>query len=155
YGSTRKSDFTGVATVLGAKDMINRPISNPLQALQGAGPGIQTTAPGGAPGSSPSIRIRGIGSYSANNDALFVVDGVEYSGSMSNINPDDVESITVLKDAATIALYGSRGANGVVMVTTKKGSKNKSSLDFKVQFGFNENGVPSYNTVNQGEYYEL
>lgn len=155
YGSTRKSDFTGVATVVGAKDMINRPISNPLQALQGAGPGIQTTAPAGAPGSSPGVTIRGIGSYSANNSALYVVDGVEYSGGMANINPDDVESITVLKDAATIALYGSRGANGVVMVTTKKGTKNKSSLDFKVQFGFNENGVPSYNTVNAGEYYEL
>lgn len=155
YGSTRKSDFTGVATVVGAKDIANRPISNPLQALQGAGPGIQTTSPGGAPGSSPGVTIRGIGSYSAGSGALYVVDGVEYSGGMANINPDDVESITVLKDAATIALYGSRGANGVVMVTTKKGSKSKSSLDFKVQFGVNQNGVPAYNTVNSGEYYEL
>lgn len=155
YGSTRKSDFTGVATVVGAKDIANRPISNPLQALQGAGPGIQTTAPGGAPGSSPGVTVRGIASYSAGTGALYVVDGVEYTGGMANINPDDVETITVLKDAATIALYGSRGANGVVMVTTKRGQKNKSSLDFKMQFGVNENGVPAYNTVNAGEYYEL
>src|SRR5690606_12478391 len=121
YGSVRRSDFTGSAVSMSAKELDKRPISNPLVALQGSGPGVQTTAPSGSPGSSPGIRIRGIGSYSSSNNALIIVDGVEYTGGMSNINPEDVESITVLKDAATIALYGSRGANGVVMITTKKG----------------------------------
>ena len=155
YGTVRKADFTGSATTISAADLDKRPISNPLVALQGAGPGVQTTAPGGSPGSSPAIRIRGIGSYSANNDALIVVDGVEYTGGMANINPDDIESISVLKDAATIALYGSRGANGVVMITTKKGRAGQSTLDFKFQFGVNNNAVPAYNTVGPGEYYEL
>lgn len=155
YGTVRKADFTGSATTISPADLDKRPISNPLVALQGAGPGIQTTAPSGGPGSSPGIRIRGIGSYSASNSALVVVDGVEFTGGMSNINPEDIESISILKDAATIAMYGSRGANGVIMITTKKGSTGKSTLDFKFQFGVNNNAVPSYNTVNPGEYYEL
>ncbi|WP_343561687.1 SusC/RagA family TonB-linked outer membrane protein [Sphingobacterium sp.] len=155
YGKVKKSDFTGSATQLSAKDLDKRPISNILGALQGAGPGIQTAAPSGEPGASPTIRIRGIGSYSAGNDALIVVDGVPFDGGMANINPDDVENITVLKDAATIAIYGSRGANGVVMVTTKRGKEGKSQFDAKVQLGYNQNGVPNYNTVSAGEYYEL
>lgn len=155
YGSVRRSDFTGSAVSMSAKELDKRPISNPLVALQGSGPGVQTTAPSGSPGSSPGIRIRGIGSYSSSNNALIIVDGVEYTGGMSNINPEDVESITVLKDAATIALYGSRGANGVVMITTKKGMEGVSRLDFKFQTGFNNNGIPAYNTVDPGEYYEL
>src|SRR5690606_26866394 len=148
YGTVRKADFTGSATTISPADLDKRPISNPLVALQGAGPGIQTTAPTGGPGSSPGIRIRGIGSYSASNSALVVVDGVEFTGGMSNINPEDIESISILKDAATIAMYGSRGANGVIMITTKKGSAGKSTLDFKFQFGVNNNAVPSYHTVN-------
>ena len=155
YGTVKKSDFTGSAVSISDKDIDKRPISNVLVALQGSGPGIQTTAPGGGPGSSPGVTIRGIGSYSASSGALYVVDGVEYMGGMSNINPDDVESITVLKDAATIALFGSRGANGVIMITTKKGKGKRSEFGAKVQFGFNKNGVPGYNTVTPGEYYEL
>ena len=151
----RREDFTGSAVSLNSRDISKRPISNSLAALQGAGPGIQTTAPDGGPGSSPGIRIRGIGSYSASNSALIIVDGAEYSGGMGNINPDDIESITTLKDAATIALYGSRGANGVIMITTKKGNQNRRSLDFRAQFGFNNNSIPAYNTVGPGEYYEL
>ncbi|MGK6351681.1 SusC/RagA family TonB-linked outer membrane protein [Parapedobacter sp. DT-150] len=156
YGTVRRSDFTGSALTVDAKSLDKRPLSNPLVALQGAGPGVQTTAPSGVPGSSPGITIRGVGTLNAGSSALYVVDGVEYGeDGWSNINPDDVASITVLKDAATIAMYGSRGANGVVMVTTKKGSTGKTSLDFKAQFGANTNGVPAYNTVNAGEYYEL
>lgn len=155
YGTVKKSDFTGSAVSVSEKDIDKRPISNVLVALQGSGPGIQTTAPGGGPGSSPGVTIRGIGTYSASSSALYVVDGVEYMGGMANINPDDVESITVLKDAATIALFGSRGANGVVMITTKKGKGKKGTFGAKVQFGFNKNGAPAYNTVNPGEFYEL
>lgn len=155
YGTVRKADFTGSATGISEKDLDKRPVSNVLVALQGAGPGVQTTTPGGGPGSSPGVTIRGIGSYSASSGALYIVDGVEYMGGMANINPEDVESITVLKDAATIALFGSRGANGVVMVTTKSGKGKKNTLNAKVQFGVNKNGVPNYNTATPGEYYEL
>ena len=155
YGTVKKSDFTGSATQIGSKEIDKRPISNVLTALQGAGPGVQTSAPSGVPGSSPGIRIRGVGSYSAGQDALVVVDGVPFDGGMASINPADVESVTVLKDAATIAMYGSRGANGVVMVTTKKGNSGQSQLNVSAQYGFNENAVPAYNTVGAGEYYEL
>lgn len=155
YGSTRKSDFTGVATTVGADAIKNRPSANVLTSLQGAGPGIQTTAPAGGPGSSPGVLIRGLASYSSSNSPLYVVDGVEFTGGFSNLNPDDVESMTILKDASTIALYGSRGANGVVMITTKKGSRSRSGLNVRMQFGFNENGTPNYNVVNAAEYYEL
>lgn len=155
YGTVKKADFTGSATQIGSKEIDKRPISNVLQALQGAGPGIQTAAPSGAPGSSPTIRIRGVGSYSAGSDALIVVDGVPFDGGMANINPADVESVTVLKDAATIAIYGSRGANGVVMVTTKKGKQGASDFNAQVMMGTNKNGVPNYETATPGEYYEL
>ncbi|WP_164111094.1 MULTISPECIES: SusC/RagA family TonB-linked outer membrane protein [Sphingobacterium] len=155
YGTVKKSDFTGSATQIGAKELDKRPISNVLTALQGAGPGVQTSAPSGAPGSSPAIRIRGIGSYSAGNGALIVVDGAPFDGGMANINPADVETVTVLKDAATIAMYGSRGANGVIMITTKRGKEGKTDFNAQVQLGYNQNGVPNYNTVSAGEYYEL
>src|SRR5690606_24073446 len=155
YGAVKKSDFTGSAVTMSAKDLDKRPISNPLVALQGSGPRVQATAPSGSSGSSPGIRVRGISSSSSSNNALIIVDGVEYTGGMSNINPDDVESLTVLKDAATFALYGSRGANGVVMITTKKGGEGNSRLEFKYQTGFNKNGIPAYNTVGPEEYYEL
>lgn len=155
YGTVRRSDFTGSAASLSAEDIDKRPVTNVMSTLQGMGPGVQTTMPTGSPGASPTIRIRGIGSYSASNDPLIIVDGVEYNGGMANINPADVENVTVLKDAATIAIYGSRGANGVVMITTKKGQQGRSQLDFQAQFGSNRNGIPRYNTVSPSEFYEL
>lgn len=155
YGTVKKSDFTGSATQIGAKELDKRPLTNALSALQGAGPGIQTSAPSGAPGSNPTIRLRGVGSYSAGSEPLYVVDGVPFAGGMSNINPDDIENITVLKDAATIAMYGSRGANGVIMVTTRRAKAGEPQLNAKAQFGFNKNAVPNYNTATPGDYYEL
>jgi len=155
YGTVRRADFTGSATTVSAADIDKRPITNVMSALQGSGPGVQTTTPTGSPGAEPTIRIRGIGSYSAANDPLIVVDGVEFTGGTANLNPADIESMTVLKDAATIAMFGSRGANGVVMITTKKGQAGQSKLDFQFQFGSNRNSIPAYNTVGPGEYYEL
>lgn len=155
YGSVKREDFTGSAVTVNSASIEKRPVSNPLVALQGAGPGVQTSTPGGAPGSSPTIRIRGIGSYSASSSPLYVVDGVPFDGGFANINPDDVESISVLKDAATIAMYGNRGANGVVMVTTKTGKGGRNTIDFRANFGVNQNGVPNYDVVDAGEYYEL
>ncbi|HEX7847609.1 MAG TPA: SusC/RagA family TonB-linked outer membrane protein, partial [Chitinophagaceae bacterium] len=123
--------------------------------LIGAAPGIQTTTPSGAPGSSPGIIIRGIASYSLSSGPLYVVDGVIYEGGFSNINPDDIETVTVLKDASTTALYGSKGANGVIMITTKKAKKGKQFLQFKYQTGSSEPAIPQYPTVNAAQFYPL
>lgn len=155
YGSVKKSDFTGSAVTVGAQDIDRRPISNVMSALQGSGPGIQATTPTRSPGASPTFRIRGIGSYSAESDPLIIVDGAEFTGGTANLNPADIETMTVLKDAATISMYGSRGANGVIMITTKRGDRERTRLDVQVQLGANENMMPRYDVVSPGEYYEL
>lgn len=155
YGTQKKGTFTGSAAQVNAKQIENRPLTNALNALVGAAPGIQTTTPSGAPGSSPGIVLRGFGSYSLSSGPLYVVDGAVYDGGFSNINPDDIETITALKDASTTALYGSRGANGVIMITTKKAKKGRQSISFKVQTGQSKPAIPPYSTVSATEYYPL
>ena len=155
YGTARKGDYTGSIAQINAKDIANRPITNPLNALVGSAPGIQTTMASGQPGSSPTIRLRGFTSYSNNVGPLIVVDGVQYEGGMGNINPEDIESISTLKDASTSALYGSRGANGVIMVTTKRGSKGRNTLQFKVTQGMTDRAIPEYDRVDAFQYYPL
>lgn len=155
YGTVKKSDFVGSGAQIGAKQFENRPLSNPLNAIVGAAPGVQTTTASGAPGSSPGIQIRGAGSINLGNGPLYVVDGIVYDAGSSNINPDDVETISILKDASTTALYGARAANGVVMITTKKGKKGRQSVQFKVQMGRNTPAIGPYNTVDAFDYYEL
>ncbi len=155
YGSQKKGTFTGSAAQVNAKQFENRPLSNALNALVGAAPGIQTTTPSGAPGSSPGIILRGFGSYSLSSAPLYVVDGAVYDAGFSNINPDDIETITVLKDASTTALYGSRGANGVIMITTKKGRKGRQSIMFKAQMGTSKPAIPAYPTVDAYQYFPL
>jgi TonB-linked SusC/RagA family outer membrane protein len=156
YGSTiKRSNFTGSAAQVTGKQFENRPISNALNALVGAAPGIQTTTPSGAPGSSPGIIVRGFGSYSLSSGPLYVVDGAIYDGGFSNINPDDIESITVLKDASTTALYGAKGANGVILINTKKAKKGKQSLQFKMQMGYSNPAIPRYSTVDAFQFYPL
>lgn len=155
YGTVKKTDFVGSAATITAKDIENRPISNPLQAIQGVSPGVFTTTPGGAPGSSPGIQIRGIGSYNLGNGPLYVVDGAIYDAGFSNFNPDDIESISILKDASTTSLYGSRGANGVIMITTKKGTKGRQSLNVKAQLGYSNPAIGGYKTVDAFQYYPL
>jgi TonB-linked SusC/RagA family outer membrane protein len=155
FGTAKKSSFTGSSTKIGATALAVRPITNVAQALEGIGPGITTTATSGQPGSAPAVRIRGFGSISSSNDPLYVVDGVPYSAGISNLNNDDIENITVLKDAASTALYGARAANGVVMVTTKKGSKGKNTINVKYTKGFNTRALPEYDRVGAGDYYPL
>jgi TonB-linked SusC/RagA family outer membrane protein len=155
FGTAKKSSFTGSSTKIGATALAVRPITNIGQALEGIGPGITTTSTSGQPGSSPAVRIRGFGSISSSNDPLYVVDGVPYSAGISNLNNDDIENITVLKDAASTALYGARAANGVVMVTTKKGSKGKNTINVKYTKGFNTRALPEYDRVGAGDYYPL
>jgi TonB-linked SusC/RagA family outer membrane protein len=155
YGTVKKGDFTGSANQVNYEDFKNRPILNPLNALVGTGPGVQTTAAGGSPGSSPGIRIRGFGSISASDGPLYVVDGVVYNGGIANLSTEDIETITTLKDAATVALWGSRASNGVVMITTKKGKKNRDNVSFKVLQGFSGRGLEEYDRVDAFQYYPL
>lgn len=156
YGTVKKGDFTGGANQTTYEDFKNRPIINPLNTLVATGPGVQTTVANGAPGSSPGIRIRGFGTLGGTTDGpLIVVDNVPYDGGMANLNTEDIETITTLKDAATTALWGSRASNGVIMITTKKGKKNKNTVGFKVLQGFSTRGLPEYDRVNAFQYYPL
>ena len=125
YGTAKKSDFTGSATQIKSEDIELRPISNVSTALEGASAGISVSMASGQPGSGQDIRIRGFGSFSASSSPLYVVDGMPFNGDINSINPTDIESLTVLKDASSTALYGNKAANGVVMITTKRGKKIK------------------------------
>ena len=155
FGTAKKSSFTGSSAKIGAEKLAVRPITNIGQALEGIAPGVSTTSTSGQPGSSPDVRIRGFGSISSSNSPLYVVDGVPFSASIANLNNDDIETITVLKDAASTALYGARAANGVVMVTTKKGTKGKNSINIKYTKGFNTRALPEYDRVGAADYYPL
>lgn len=123
YGTQKKSDITGSIVSINEKALKEVPVVNLSQALQGRGSGIdiQKSSGNSKPGAAPVIRIRGVRSLGANNDPLFVVDGIPYNGNINDLNPDDVVSMEVLKDASSTAIYGSRGANGVILVTTKRG----------------------------------
>ncbi|RZK65424.1 MAG: SusC/RagA family TonB-linked outer membrane protein, partial [Pedobacter sp.] len=155
YGTTTKGAFTGSASNVKAEDLALRPITNVNTALAGAAPGIQVNAGNGQPGSGPSVRIRGFGSISASNDPLYIVDGVQYSGNISNINVDDIENISLLKDAASSALYGSSAANGVIIITTKKGKLGEPKLTVRGVQGVVSRGIPEYETVDAYQYYPL
>ncbi|PQA55672.1 SusC/RagA family TonB-linked outer membrane protein [Siphonobacter curvatus] len=155
YGTVSKETHVGSSAQVKAIDIAKRPVSNALNALVGAAPGVQTSQSGGAPGSAPTIRVRGFGSISASNSALYVVDGVPFNMNTSSLNPDDIESINVLKDASTTAIYGSRGANGVILITTKKGKNNRNNLNFNASVGTISRGLPEYETVSAQEYYPL
>lgn len=155
FGTAKRSAFTGSATVLNSDKLEQKQVTNVMSSLIGEVPGLQI-APSTSPGSTSSILIRGEGSINADNDPLIVLDGMPYDGLWNDINPQDVESVTVLKDAASNALYGARGANGVIIVTTKKGSKGKATVTLNAKWGVNQRSVPDYDRVtNPGEYYEL
>lgn len=155
YGTTRKEALTGSVGSIKSEDIALRPVNNVTTVIEGSSPGVVTTTANGQPGSGLGIRIRGFGSISATQEPLYVVDGVPYVGGTSNINPDDVESISILKDASATALYGSRAANGVVMITTKRGKKGRNNVSLKVTQGFAERGLPEYERVDAFEYYPL
>jgi TonB-linked SusC/RagA family outer membrane protein len=155
FGSAKKSSFTGSAGTISADQIAVRPITNIAQAISGTTSGVQTTAGSGQPGSAPEIRIRGFGSISSGNDPLYVVDGVPFTASIANLNPDDIENITILKDAASTALYGARAANGVVMVTTKKGKKGSNNINIKFTKGLNTRALPEYDRIGAAEYYPV
>lgn len=154
-GQFSREKFAGSAATISSEAIGIRPITNVGQALVGAAAGVQATFGSGQPGSSPAIRIRGFGSINSGNDPLYVVDGVPYSGNIANLNTNDIDNVTILKDASSTALYGSRAANGVVMITTKRGSSTKSTINVKYTKGFSDRAIPEYDRVGISDYYPL
>ena len=155
FGTATKESFTGSATVVKSDDIAKTQSSDVTRALEGVVAGVQMTTSTGSLGSSPSIMVRGISSMSAGTAPLYVVDGIPYSGDMNNINPADIESMTVLKDAASNALYGARGANGVIMITTKKAKRGDAVVNVEAKWGLNTKALKDYDVITDpGQYYE-
>ena len=155
YGTAKKSSFTGSAGTVKSESLQKRTVSNVSKALEGMVAGVTSTAGSGQPGEGASIRIRGTGSINASSSPLYVVDGIPFDGNLASINPNDIESMTVLKDASASALYGARAANGVVMITTKRGSEGRANVNFKATVGLQSRSVKDYDMVNQTEFVEL
>ena len=154
YGTSTKAAFTGSADVIGAADLALRNVTSPVAAIEGRATGVQFTSASGQPGSSPGIVIRGVGTLNGSADPLYIVDGIQYEGELSTINQEDIESFTILKDAASTSLYGSRAANGVVLITTKSGTKGDIKVSASTQYGMVSRAVPAYDEVTPGQYYE-
>lgn len=155
YGTAKKSAYTGSASVVNAAEIQDRLVTDVTKVLAGTVAGVQLQSTTGQPGSEPTVRIRGVGSINASTSPLYVVDGIPYDGGMRSINPQDVESITVLKDAASAALYGARGANGVILVTTKKGRAGEAKITFDARWGANSRMIPNYDVITDPDEYVL
>ena len=147
FGTQKKSAFTGSATVVKSEDLEKKITTNVADALVGTTPGLQMRGSTGTPGSTGSINIRGIASMQASTSPLIIVDGAPYDASLSNIPQSDIESVTVLKDAASAALYGARGAAGVILITTKSGKSQKAQISVDVKWGSNSRAVQDYETI--------
>ena len=155
FGTSTKEAFTGSAKVLNEEKLAQSQVSNVTNALAGQVAGVQLVSSSGAPGSNASIRVRGISSINAGLEPLIIVDGAPFDGDMNNIAPSDIESMTVLKDAASNALYGARGANGVIMITTKRGKQGQAVVSFDAKVGVNTNALQEYETISDPRaYYE-
>ncbi len=155
FGTATKSSFTGSAAVVNEEKIAKSQVSSITNALAGAVAGVQLTSSNGAPGSTSTIRIRGFSSISAGQSPLIILDGAPYSGDLSTINQADVESMSVLKDAASNALYGARGANGVIIITTKSAKKGQATVTFDAKYGFNTRALRDYNVIKSPAlYYE-
>ena len=156
YGTAKRSAFTGSATAVKSEEIGKAQVTNPIAALSGKMAGVQLHTASGQPGTAPTVHIRGISSINAGNDALIIVDGAPYDGSLNNINTQDIESMTVLKDAASNALYGARGANGVIIVTTKKGNQGSARVTFDAKWGVNQRAAQDYDYIKDpAQYYEV
>lgn len=157
YGTAKRSSFTGSASVVSSEEIGKIQNSNVANALNGKVSGVQLNNASGQPGSnSPSIRIRGISSINAESDPLIILDGVPYDGDLNNLSSQDIESMTVLKDAASNALYGARGANGVIMITTKKGGSGQAKVTVDAKWGANSRATRDYDMITDpGQYYEM
>lgn len=155
YGTAKKESFTGSASVVKGDDIQKRTVGNISKSFEGTVPGIQVTSGGGQPGEGASIMIRGNGSINASSTPLYVVDGIPYDGALSAINPADVESMTVLKDASAGALYGARGANGVIVITTRSGGKDRIAVNYKGSVGVASRALKRYSQLDMKDYVQL
>ena len=155
YGPQSKKAFTGTASIVKSDEIKNLKVSSVSKALQGLASGVLVVNSNGQPGENATIRIRGIGSFSGSSEPLIVLDGVIYNGNLNSINPSDIESFTVLKDANSTALYGSRAANGVIMITTKIGRPGKTVISASASYGLSTRAVKDYSYLNNSEYMEL
>ncbi|MCI2083147.1 MAG: SusC/RagA family TonB-linked outer membrane protein [Bacteroidales bacterium] len=156
YGTAKKESFTGSAEVVSHDKMKNRPVTDISKMLDGQVAGVMTTSGSGQPGSGASVVIRGFGSINASNSPLVVVDGMPFDGDLNSISSNDIETMTVLKDASAGALYGARGANGVLIITTKKNKKSERlNMSFSSKIGISARAIPSYSTLNAKEYMEV
>ncbi|WP_039969697.1 SusC/RagA family TonB-linked outer membrane protein [Bacteroides fluxus] len=155
YGTAKKSTFTGSAGIVDKKLIASSQVSSVTKALQGSVAGLQSFSTSGQPGEDASIYIRGIGSANASTTPLYVVDGVPYDGALSSISSQDIASITVLKDAAAATLYGSRAANGVIMITTKQGAESAPTIELSAKYGFSSRAVSDYDQLSTDDYFKL
>lgn len=153
YGTSTKKAFAGTASVVKQEQLEVKNFSNVSQALTGEVAGVTVINGSGQPGTVGAIRIRGYGSVNGNRAPLYVVDGVPFSGSINSINPSDIASTTILKDATATAIYGSRGANGVVVITTKTGSSSNSYIEVDIKTGVNDQIIPRYDVITSPEEY--
>lgn len=156
FGKQKREAFTGSATVVNSEQITQQQVNNPVSALNGKVAGMLMTDDNSVSASgSPVIRVRGISSINASNSPLIVLDGLPFNGYINDINPADIENITVLKDAASNALYGARGANGVIMITTKNAQRGRTKVTLDAKWGVNTDGRVMYDVIdNPGEYYE-
>lgn len=158
YGTASKESVTGAISVVKSDDIQKRPATNAIGALEGSSAGIQVNNTSGQPGSEPEVRIRGFTSLKGKvngvdaNAPLYVVDGVPYGGNISDINPADIESMSVLKDASSTTLYGNRASNGVIMITTKKGNKSGGSFNIDIKQGIYNRGMKEYDRIGADDY---
>lgn len=154
YGEVKKSDLTGSVASIKAEELSNSKVGTVTTALQGLAPGVQVTTGSVKPGGDATVVIRGLGSLRAGNSPLFVVDGMPVQGGLQDLSPGDIESIEILKDASAAAIYGSRGSNGVVLVTTKKGSKGKGKVTFQANYG-SQRMLNKQDLMNAQEYFSF
>ena len=155
YGTQKRASITGAVSAVNAEEIEKRPVTNVTSALEGTTTGVQVNSTYGEPGnSSNNIRIRGFGSINGTNEPLIVVDGVPYSGSLNDINSSDIESMSVLKDASSAALYGNKAANGVILINTRKGKSSKLGVRLDVRQGIYTRGIPEYERLGINDWME-
>lgn len=156
YGKVKKGDFTGSVSAVKGQTLEKMQVSNISKALEGVIPGVQLTSTTGQPGSSAAIYVRGIGSINASKQPLIILDGAPYEGSLNSINPLDIESINLQKDASATSIYGARGSNGILYITTKRGREGQTHVNVDAKWGWNSRAVPNYEVVTSAkDYYEL
>ena len=154
YGTQKKTSLTGSIQEVKSEAIEMRPTSSVAAALEGTVTGVQVNSTYGAPGSDPSIRIRGVGTVNGSSSPLYILDGVPYNGNISDLNPQDIESMSVLKDAASAALYGNRASNGVILITTKKSKQGKMNVSLDIKQGTYSRGIPDYDRLGAREWME-